>query len=267
MKDKIQSYSKGVFLNVFSKDKKNWRRQVSFINSLPDVEHVEVWIEEDLSHSEIKFLKSLLRNYGIIIHGPFVHLSLVSPHQEIREITIKRYLQTLKIAEMLGAELVTLHAGNKIKFLSVKQVIKILTPNLRKLKRNYKGKVPFTIENLPLQSGGVRDHYPSSLEDLACLKRLLPWLNFTVDIGHAFQSGENLDKISSFFKKYRNSILDIHLHDATLNREAHLALGKGELNLDKFLRLLKKVNYNKYLSLETITKEDTYNSWKKMSKV
>ena len=267
MGNKNQLYSKGVFLNVFSKDKKSWKGQVNFINSLPNVDHVEVWIEEDLSHSEIKFLKSLLKNYNIIIHGPFVHLSLISPHQEIREITIKRYLQTLKVAEILGAKLVTFHAGTKVKFLSQKPAIKILILNLRKLKKNYKGKIPFTVENLPPQSGGVRDHYPSSLKNLAYLKKALPWTNFTIDIGHAFQSGENLDKISNFLRKYKNSILDIHLHDATLNRKAHLALGKGELNLDKFFRLLKEINYDKYISLETVTKEDTYNSWRKLIKI
>jgi sugar phosphate isomerase/epimerase len=265
MKDKAQLYSKGVFLNIFSKEKKSWKEQINFIDSLPNVNHVEVWIEEDLNRSEIKFLKSILKNYNIIIHGPFVHLSLISPHQEIREITIKRYLQTLKVAEILGAKLVTLHAGNKIKFLPQGQAIKILTSNLRKLKKNYKGKIPFTIENLPPQSGGVRNHYPGSLKDLSYLKKMLPWINFTVDIGHAFQSGENLDKISNFLRKYKNSILDIHLHDATLNRKAHLALGKGELNLNKFSRLLKKINYNKYISLETVTKKDTYNSWRKIT--
>jgi len=267
MKDKIQLYSKGVFLYTAPKDKKCWKEQINFINSLPNVNHVEVWIEESLNRSEINFLKSLLKNYNVLIHGPFVHLSLISPHQEVREITIKRYLQTLKVAKILGAKLVTLHAGTKIKFLSQKQAIKILIPSLRKLRKNYKGKIPFTIENLPPESGGVRDHYPASLKDLSYLKKLLPWLNFTVDIGHAFQSRENLDKISNFLRKYKNSVLDIHLHDATLNREAHLALGKGELNLDKFFRLLKEINYNNYVSLETVTKEDTYNSWKKIIKV
>ena len=262
-----KDYSKGVFLNIVSRDRKNWKEQVNFINSLPEVNHVKVWIEENLNRSEIKFLKNLLKNYNIIVHGPFVHLSLISPHKEIREITIRRYLQTLKVAEILGAELVTLHAGTKIKFLSEKSAVKILINNLKKFKRYYKGKIAFTIENLPPQSGGVRDHYPGSLKDLSNLKRLLPWINFTVDIGHAFQSGENFNKISKFLKRYKDSILDIHLHDATLKGKAHLALGKGELNINDFFKLLKNINYSGYISLETVTKEDTYKSWRKIYKL
>ncbi len=259
-----KNYSKGVFLNIISKDKNDWKGQIDFINSLPDVNHVEVWIEENLKSSELRFLKSLLKKYKIIIHGPFVHLSLISPHREIREITTKLYLRTLKIAEILRAEVVTFHCGTKTKFISKKAAADLLIQNLRGVKKRYKGKCTFTIENLPEEERGVQIHYPNSLEDLTYLKNSLPWLNFTLDIGHAFQNGENLNKISKFLKRYKNSIFDIHLHDATLNGKAHLALGKGELNLVKFLSLLQEVYYENYLTLETITSKDTKFSWQKL---
>ena len=263
----LKNYSKGVFLNTVPKDKNNWRKQVDFINSLPGIEHVEVWIEEDLNLSELKFLKSLLKKYKIIIHGPFVHLSLISPHREIRDITRRLYLQTLKIAETLEANLVTFHCGTKLKFISREIATELFTQNFLKIKNSYRGKIAFTIENLPPEERGVQIHYPSSLKDLAHLKDLLPWLNFSVDIGHAFQSGESLDKISKFLRKYKDSILDIHLHDATLKGKAHLALGKGELDLMRFLRLLRGIDYRGYLSLETISREDTKKSWKKIYKL
>lgn len=258
-----KKYSKGVFLHLPSY-RKNVREQINFINSLPNVNHVEVWIEENLTVSELKFLKSLLKKYEILIHGPFVHLSLISPHQEIREITIKLYLQTLKIAEILGAKLVTFHCGTKIKFASKEIAAKLLIQNFRKIKKYYKGKLAFTVENLPLEERGVQIHYPNSLKDLAHLKNLLPWLDFTLDIGHAFQGGDGLNEISKFLKKYKNSVLDIHLHDATLKGKAHLALGKGELNLVKFLSLLQEIHYTNHLTLETITSKDTKFSWQKL---
>ncbi len=264
---KYSKYSKGVFLNIVSKDKNNWKRQIDFINSLLNVNHVEVWIEENLTVSELKFLKSLLKNYEILIHGPFVHLSLISPHREIREITIKLYLRTLKIAEVLGAKLVTFHCGTKTKFTSKETSAKLLVQNFKKVRKYYKRKLTFTIENLPMEKRGVQIHYPSSLKDLAYLKNLLPRLNFTLDVGHAFQGGEGLNEISKFLKKYKNSILDIHLHDATLKGKAHLALGKGDLNFNKFFQILNKVGYTGYISLETISNEDTKKSWGKISKL
>lgn len=263
----LKTYSKGVFLHIVSLDKKNWRAQVKFIDSLPGIKHVGIWMEKKLSCPEVDFLKNLLKKYEIIIHGPFIHLSLVSPHKEIRKLTICKYLRTLKVAEILGAKLVTFHTGTKVRFLSEKSAIKKLMRNLRKFRSCHKGKVAFTIENLPPQSSSdVRNYFPDSLKDLTLLKKLLPWIKFSVDIGHAFQSGENFNKISRFIRRYKKSILDIHLHDATLRGAAHLALGKGELDVEAFFKLLKDIKYAGYVSLENGTRKDIYSSWKKISK-
>lgn len=88
-----------------------------------------------------------------------------------------------------------------------------------------------------------------------------------MDVGHAFESGKNLDAISRFLKKYKDSILDIHLHDAILKGNAHLALGKGDLGFNKFFQILNKVGYKGYISLETISREDTKKSWEKIYKI
>lgn len=261
-----KKYSKGVFLYLAAKDKKSWKKQTDFINSLPNVNHVEIWIEESLKPAEIKFLKSLLRKYKILIHCPFIHLSLLSPHPEIREITIKLYLQTLKMVEKLEAKSATIHAGTKIEFVPKKAAAKLLIQNLKTIKNRYKGRINFSIENLP-PSSGVHNHFPDSLKDLSYLKKLLPWLNFTLDIGHAFQGGENLNEVFKFLKKYKDSVSDIHLHDATLKGEAHLALGEGDLDVDAFFRLLNKIGYAGYVSLETLTEKDTKESWRKIYKL
>ncbi len=159
-------YSKGVFLNIISKDKKDWKKQIDFINSLTKVNHIEIWLEENLTVAELKFLKSALKKYEIIIHAPFVHLSLISPHQEIRDITLNLYLKTLKIAENLGAKCVTFHCGTTTKFSSKKVAVELLIKNFGEIKKNYKGKITFAIENLPAEERGVQIHYPTFLKDL-----------------------------------------------------------------------------------------------------
>ncbi len=99
------------------------------------------------------------------------------------------------------------------------------------------------------------------------MKKRLPWLNFTLDMGHAFQNGERLNEISKFLRKYKNSILDVHLHDAVLKGGAHLALGKGDLDIKAFFNLLNKIDYNRYITLETIGEDDTKKSWGKILKL
>lgn len=265
---KQENYSKGVFLNIASQDKKDWKKRVDFIDSLPQVDHVEIWPEQSLNFSELKLLKSLLASYKIIIHAPFVHLSLVSLHPEVIETTIKSYLRVMQIAKVLGAELVTFHAGTHLRFTPEKTVIKLLAKNLNRFKNSYKGKVRFAVENMPPDAvGGAQSHYPRSLKDLAHLKKLLPWLNFTLDIGHAFQGNEGQKEISRFIKRYKTSILDIHLHDAKLKGKAHMSLGEGDLSVGLLFQLLEEIDYVGYVSLETITREDTKKSWIKISQL
>jgi len=263
---RTKKYKKGIFLYL-PKDKGNLKEQINFINSLKDVNHLEVWIEEDLSPSELKILKSSLRKYEIIIHAPWVGLSLVSPHQEIREITVKLYLETLRIADTLKARLVTFHCGGSTVYESKETIMEILIRNLKKIRSLYKGKVTFTIENVPAVPRGPQISYPGFPEDLIYLKKRIPWLNFTLDIGHVFQEGKNLKSISDFLKKYKNSILDIHLHDATLKGKAHLALGRGDIDINKFFHILDKVSYTGYISLEIISNEDIQKSWEKIYKL
>jgi len=257
-----QKYSKGVFLYL-PRYKRNLKEEIKFIDSLPGVNHVEVWIEENLTSSELEVLKSSLKKYEIIIHAPWIHLSLISPHPEIQELTVKLYLRTLKIAEILGARLVTFHSGGTTIFMSREKKAEIFARNFKKIKNQYKGKIPFTIENMAAKQRAPQISYPD-LSDLIYIKKKLPWLNFTLDIGHVFEGGKNLNTISKFLKKYKNSILDIHLHDAVLKGEAHLALGEGNLDLNKTFRLLDKVGYTGYISLETVTRRDTKKSWQKI---
>ena len=258
-----KKYSKGVFLSLL-RYKKNLEEEIRFINSLPRVNHVEVWIEENLTTAELKDLKSFLKQYNIIIHAPWTDLSLISVHPEIRKITIKLYLRTLKAADILEAGLVTFHCGGTTVYESKETVMEILSQNLKKIKNLYRGKTTFTIENVPAIPRGPEISYPGFPGDLIYLKKRVPWLNFTLDIGHAFQRGENLKSISDFLKKYKNSILDIHLHDAVLRGKAHLVLGKGDLDFNKFFRILDEIGYTGYVSLETISREDTRESWRKI---
>ena len=49
-----KKYSRGVFLYLLHhKTKESLIEQINFIKSLPDLNHVEVWIEENLKLSEI----------------------------------------------------------------------------------------------------------------------------------------------------------------------------------------------------------------------
>jgi sugar phosphate isomerase/epimerase len=79
-----------------------------------------------------------------------------------------------------------------------------------------------------------------------------------LDVGHCTQNGEQYD---DFVRHYADVVANIHLHDAKRGGKGHLALGAGELDLGGFLRGLKSSQYRGFLTLETLTEDDTSRSW------
>jgi sugar phosphate isomerase/epimerase len=76
-------------------------------------------------------------------------------------------------------------------------------------------------------------------------------LGVLLDAGHLYQVGINLhDAVRTF----RHRLLDIHIHDATLEKNyrkaTHLPIGRGTINFPEFISILREVNYNGWLTLE-----------------
>jgi sugar phosphate isomerase/epimerase len=76
-------------------------------------------------------------------------------------------------------------------------------------------------------------------------------LGILLDVGHVYQAGINLEKAVRLCKE---RLLDVHIHDATLERDyrraTHLPIGKGTVDFSKLIGLLKEVGYNRWLTLE-----------------
>src|SRR5439155_17856142 len=115
------------------------------------------------------------------------------------------------------------------------------------------GRVTATLENLP-QRGGTSTTYPTLLSHLATLRTHVPNIKFTVDVGHCLQ---NDDPYDSFFRRHKNDVADIHLHDGVYRGSAHLAFGSGQLDVERFIRLLQDTDYGGFATLEMLSTEDT----------
>lgn len=81
-------------------------------------------------------------------------------------------------------------------------------------------------------------------------------LSMTFDITHLGQTGED---ICEFYKKNKEKIVNIHISDykkSWLNRVlmlangTHLPLGKGELKINEFLKILKETKYQGSVTME-----------------
>ncbi len=76
-------------------------------------------------------------------------------------------------------------------------------------------------------------------------------LGVLLEVGHLFHAGFNLDEAISTFK---NGLLDIHVHDATLGgdfrKATHLPIGSGSIDFSRLIAALRKVGYDGWLTLE-----------------
>ncbi|OGF35031.1 hypothetical protein A2482_01020 [Candidatus Falkowbacteria bacterium RIFOXYC2_FULL_48_21] len=257
-------FKKGLFLHIVSHDKREWVRAIKELGYFSGLDFVEVWLEEvDLSPGEIAWLKRRLDLYEILIHAPFINLTLVSSHQSINRATVGILKKTIDIGVKLGAKVVTMHAGAFPLFLDQREVRKIFVTNFRPLLNYAKGKIEIAVENISMKKS-TQISYPVLLEELEDIRTLIPEINFTLDVGHCVENGDEFD---GFLTKNKSRIKNIHLHNAIRKGGAHFGFNQqGDLKLKSFIKLLEDIGYSGFLSLEVLGERDVKESWKMLLK-
>lgn len=101
--------------------------------------------------------------------------------------------------------------------------------------------IKICIEN----TNGFRDY------QLAALDILLnsPVFALTMDIGHNYCAGKADE---DWILSHQNRLHHMHMHDAKNKKNDHLALGDGELDLDRFLALAEKCDCSVVLETKTV---------------
>ena len=99
-------------------------------------------------------------------------------------------------------------------------------------------------------------YYPfifEGLNDFECFVESFPSekLGVLLDVGHIYQMRINIEEAVQVFK---NRLLDVHVHDATLEEDyrkaTHLPLRKGSINFPRFINVLREIGYSRWLTLE-----------------
>lgn len=207
--------------------------------------------EETLDKYEeaIKDLKD-----DLTLHGFFSNLCPVSKDQGIREVSIRRYYQSLEIASRLGAKTVVFHTcfNNLLKqqvyrdgfFHSSVEFFNDIIPHFEE-----RGIIA-TIENV---------HEPNN----EMIRNILaavnsPNLKATIDIGHCNLHSEiSIDK---WIKDYGIMLHHMHFHNNYGDEDAHQSLKKGSVDVKKVLLSLKEMEIYPQITFEIFDKEDLYES-------
>ncbi len=210
------------------------------------IEGVEVLLPGFETHGDIQRLKKVMEENG---------MKVFSVHQALRFLSHTRIVEIEKIfqiAKELSAKVVVLHMNSAGKQVFDQKYIE----QIHDLQEKYGIKAGF--ENMEKHAGSILNGVGWDSTRFANLMDKNDF-NITLDICHIGQSGGD---IIEFVEKNLDRIVNIHLSDYKYHilnnslrpmRYKHMPLGKGELPIDGFLKVLKNKNYQGILTLEIET--------------
>ncbi len=185
-----------------------------------------------------------------------------SPYNGIRRASRNEILKEISFLSKLGARIITVHYDNHssgIKFESDR----ILKRNIESFKLFSKAAnrtgTKIVVENYC----GTNEH----INEIGILLKKVPDIYFHLDIGHANLSGGD-KAIKKFINRYKKRIIHIHVSDNHGDWDEHLGIGQGNIDWKLVIKLLKKIKYDKTITLETFNpKSALTTSFKKMKKL
>jgi len=202
------------------------------------VGNFDLWeIFSEASHSIVyheKEFRDLLPSYDLhySIHAPICDINIASISDPVRKASMKETLDTVKVANRLGIDRVTVHPG--LSSMSVRGIdyrylahAKESMKALDAAQKEYG--VSLAIENMP-------NAYFFLGRTAAELNEIVDGteLGICFDIGHANTTGQIDDMIDTFGDRITN----IHIHDNGGQKDEHLTIGEGSVDFPKVLKKL-----------------------------
>ncbi len=209
--------------------------------------HVEILMDHpfynpnSLSYAELIELKWSY-DLDLLIHAPATSTNFISLSENMRKASYKELHEVCYYADKCGAEVITFHIGWNPGFISNGKFYfnrelfdehneRVLINELKPFIETCP--VTLALENTILIEGGLERALTKIINETN--------LSLTLDIGH-YNVQEN-----KFFIEHFDRVVNVHVHDNNGKKDEHLALGRGNVNLDDFP--LK--SYDKFLTIET----------------
>ena len=216
--------------------------------------HIEINLTKD--HSSPKsFTKERIQNLKSRIQENEIELSFHLPNKIniadnigiLNRKSFKYLTNTIDIAGGLGVKFINCHIGfffwfpiAKIK--RMKALNRFIENTKSILKRCEDNNVVLTIENVtPLPEGSEHYLLGDNLYDFEYIFSKLEsdMIKFCLDTGHA-NMGEGIDK---YLEKFADKLYAIHYHDNFGDDDAHLEIGKGNIDWNNFARKINRIDF------------------------
>ena len=194
---------------------------------IPHFEHWELICEADHwlpdIHGQVKEL--LDTTYmKISVHGPYSDVNLAAFDLGTRKHAIRTFLDIINISARLGIGPVTIHPGviHPIQNWEPARVTKLTRDSLYTLtKEAWDNSVLIAFENMPSMKYTI-------CQTASEMQAMLQGLNIGIcfDIGHAHTTGQMMEML-----RLKDRFINIHVHDNIGQKDEHLPLGAGTVDL------------------------------------
>lgn len=207
------------------------------------VNGIELLASSDDSDKDIQKVQKMLKEIDLVVFS--VHQSI----SKLFYISVREVEELFQIAYKLKAKVVVLHMSSIGDQIFNSGYVK----SLKDLESKYKIKIG--IENMPISPLWLFKTYTWNESRFSNIVAKTGF-NITFDTTHLAQTGGD---IIDFYKKNKSRIINIQLSDykknflnfpLMLTYGTHLPLGKGQLPIEKFLKILKKTDYNGIITME-----------------
>ena len=204
------------------------------------LEYVELWGEVPHAFpgwADKKRLKDALSPYGMTVtaHAPFTDLNLASPFQPVKRAVEETLEDFVEFSAYLGASMVTFHPGSVHNEKLVSESAESSASALRKMVKAARGRLSVNIENQAQGTPPYEFPLASTGESLELLLAETPGARCTLDVGHAYASGQNPLKAAMGVGR---KLAEVHLSDNDGRADDHLLPGEGTAPLTPLMERL-----------------------------
>lgn len=202
-------------------------------------------IEENFKQNKIEY-KNILADFDneITLHGFFSNLNVAAKDPLIANASIKRYYQSLELAQYFDVSTVVFHTcyNNLLKQKQYQEMYFLKNIEFFKefIKEFEKLGIIATIEN-------VHEATPDLIRNLIGAINS-PFLGATIDIGHCNLHSDL--KISDWIKEYGIMLKHMHFHNNFKEEDSHSSLLKGNADVREVLLTLKELQLSPTITFE-----------------
>lgn len=225
---------------------------------LPDL--IQVGCQEAITPEKVaQKWQQLLPEYRLPLacHGPLIDLNPISPDLDIRDISQKRYSESLEAAKLLGANYVIFHT----QFTPLYYALGNVDAWLNECAAYWQQMIEEHLAEFPNMTILLENF----LEDKPQLLRQLsekvnhPQFRICLDTGHANLA--SAVPITHWVDELEHHLTYLHVHNNYGQTDDHFALENGSINFDSVMNKLVKHPNQYVVSLEMNKLEDIKTSY------